>query len=81
MSVGHGGARSGRRAPRLGHDERIAPYLTRLGRFRRIDPSKPRRPPKVARMLGAIGWAVLVEESLRRARLRSRTGDGMMGGP
>lgn len=59
---------SARRAPRLGPGERIAPYLSRgRGRFARIDPSKPRR-PAVVRILGVLGWALLLAESLRRAR-------------
>jgi hypothetical protein len=79
MSARHGSAHSARRAPRLSHAERIAPYLTRLGRFRRIDPSRPRPLPRFARVLGTVGWAVLLEESLRRARLRSRAAEGMIG--
>jgi hypothetical protein len=61
------------RAPRLSPDERIAPYITRVGRFRRIDPGTGRPLPSVAAMLARIGWAALVAESLRRARRASRT--------
>ena len=57
-----------RRAPRLGPDELIAGHFTRLGRFRSIDPTKPRKLPSFSRVLGALGWAVLLEESVRRAR-------------
>lgn len=56
-----------RRAPRLGPDDRLASHLTRRGRFRKIDPRKARPLPKAARILATVGWAVLVEESLRRA--------------
>lgn len=59
--------RGSRRAPRLGPDARIAPYITRHGRFRKIDPSRGRPLPSVAKLLGAVGWAVLLGESLRRA--------------
>ena len=60
-----------RRAPRLGPDELIASHFTRVGRFRKIDPTKPRKLPSVSRVLGAVGWAVLLEESVRRARKAS----------
>ena len=56
------------RAPRLGPDELIAPHFTRLGRFRAINPLKAKKLPKFSKFLGVVGWAVLVEESLRRAR-------------
>lgn len=55
------------RAPRLAPDQRIAAHITRVGRFRSIDPGRPKRPPRVWALLGRIGWAVLVGESLRRA--------------
>lgn len=61
------------RAPRLRPDQRIAAHVTRAGRFRAIDPAKPKRPPTFWALLGRAGWAVLVEESLRRARNRART--------
>jgi hypothetical protein len=57
-----------RRAPRLGPDELIAPHITRLGRFRSINPTKARKLPGFSKVLGIVGWAVLVEESFRRAR-------------
>jgi hypothetical protein len=57
----------GRRAPRLGPDTRIASHFTRRGRFRKVDPTKGRPLPSAARLLGAVGWAALVAESLRRA--------------
>lgn len=57
-----------RRAPRLGPDTSIAPHLDRgRGRFKRIDPLERRPLPSMAKMLGALGWAVLLVESLRRA--------------
>jgi hypothetical protein len=69
MSDGRGHAH---RAPRLGPDDSIARHFTRVGRFRRIDPARGRALPSVAKMLGVVGWAVLVEESLRRAWSASR---------
>jgi hypothetical protein len=62
------GRGAGRRAARLGPDERIAPHLTRGGRFARIDPLKAATRPTLPRILGAVGWAILTVESLRRAR-------------
>ncbi len=56
-----------RRAPRLGPQTRIAPHITRRGRFRKVDPSKGRPLPSLAMLLGVVGWAALVAESLRRA--------------
>lgn len=49
-----------RRAPRLGAKDRIAPHLTRRGRFARIDPLEPRPLPTWPQVLGAIGWAGFV---------------------
>lgn len=57
-----------RRAPRLSPDERIAAHVTRVGRFRRIDPAKSRRLPSVWKQLARIGWGILMIESFRRAR-------------
>lgn len=56
-----------RRAPRLGPGDRLAPHFTRRGRFRKIDPLQPRELPRFGRLAAVLGWAVLVEESLRRA--------------
>lgn len=42
--------------------------MTRVGRFSRIDPRKGRKLPKIAHVLGVIGWGVLAAESFRRAR-------------
>jgi hypothetical protein len=68
-----------RRAPRLGPDERIAGYVTRRGRFRRIDPARGRPLPGTARVLGAAAWALLLTESFRRARRAVRASrDGEM---
>lgn len=58
---------SARRAPRLGPDTRIASHFTRRGRFRKVDPTKGRPLPSAAKLLGTVGWAALVAESLRRA--------------
>jgi hypothetical protein len=66
------GATPPRRAPRLGPEDRIAPLMTRLGRWRSVDPLTPRPLPGVAKMVATVGWAVLVEESLRRAWVASR---------
>lgn len=79
-------SRRTRRAPRLGPDDRIAPHLTRGGRFSRIDPLEPKQRPTVPRIIGAVGWAVLTVESLRRARARVRAAQGSvhddgLGGP
>ena len=62
----------GRRAPRLGPDQLIAPHITRLGRFVQLDPRKPRPLPSFTKVLGVVGWAVFVEETLRRARRQVR---------
>ena len=61
-------ARSVRRAPRLGPDELIAFHITRLGRFRKINPTKAQKLPGFSKFLGFVGWVVLLEESFRRAR-------------
>ncbi len=68
-----------RRAPKLGPDEFIAPHITRLGRFRKVNPLKPRPLPSVSRVLGAVGWAVFLEETLRRARKASKMEDAASG--
>lgn len=65
------------RAPRLRPDQRIAGHVTRVGRFRRLDPAKGRRPPTFWALLGRLGWAVLLVESLRRARRRVRGPDAV----
>ncbi len=65
-----------RRAPRLGPDDRIAPYITRRGRFRKIDPTKAHKLPGCAAVLGVVAWAVLLGEVLRRAVKASRGGAG-----
>jgi hypothetical protein len=57
-----------RRAPRLGPADRIAPHMSRGGLFAKVDPLRPSTRPTVPRILGAVGWAVLTVESLRRAR-------------
>jgi len=64
------------RAPRLRPDERIAPYITRIGRFRRVDPRQARSLPSLSQILGALGWAVLVGESFRRAMSAARAERG-----
>ena len=72
------------RAPRLRPDQRIAAHVTRAGRFRKIDPAKAKRPPRFWALAGRLGWAVLVEESLRRARKRVRAqapGEDRVGEP
>lgn len=68
-----------RRAPRLGPDELIAPYFTRRGRFRKVDPTKSRKLPHVSRLLGVLAWALLLGDVLRRAARASR-GDGAASG-
>jgi hypothetical protein len=59
---------SAHRAPRLGSDQRLAPRITRLGRFRRIDPLRSRPLPRLPAILAGAAWALLLEESFRRAR-------------
>ena len=70
-----------KRAPRLGPDEPIAPHFTRLGRFRKINPLKPRKLPSFSKFLGVIGWAVLVEESMRRARKADKERESGLAAP
>ncbi len=65
-----------RRAPRLGPDDRIAPYITRRGRFRKLDPTKAHELPGCAAVLGVVAWAVLLGEVLRRAVKASRGAAG-----
>ncbi|HZW44540.1 MAG TPA: hypothetical protein VFF32_09155 [Dermatophilaceae bacterium] len=72
MSKSASGAAVSRRAPRLGPGESIAGHITRRGRFKAIDPRKGRPLPTVARWFAVVGWALLLEESLRRARAASR---------
>ena len=62
------------RAPRLGPQERIAPFMTRRGRFVKVNPLRTRPPIGLARLLGLVGWAALVGESFRRARRQARAG-------
>ena len=52
----------------MGPDELIAGHITRLGRFRKRDPRKPRKLPPFSKWLGVLAWVMLVEESFRRAR-------------
>jgi len=56
-----------RRAPHLGPQERLAPYVTRLGRFRALDPSRGRPLPGLPQVLAFLGWAALLALSFRRA--------------
>jgi hypothetical protein len=70
--VSWGAPRPARRAPRLSPDQRIAPHITRRGRFLRVDPLQDRALPSVWRVLGVLGWAVLLEETMRRGRKRVR---------
>lgn len=57
-----------RRAPRLAPDQRIAPYVTRRGRFTRIDPAAGRPLPAISRVVGAAAALLFLAESFRRAR-------------
>ena len=63
-----------RRAPRLSADELIAPHITRLGRFRKINPTKARPLPRFTQIVAFLGWVALVEEAFRRARRLDRAG-------
>ena len=76
-----GGRSSVRRAPRLGPDDLIAPHITRLGRFRSINPTKARKLPGFSKFLGFVGWVVLLEESYRRARKASAQAQGPADAP
>lgn len=67
---------SSRRAPRLEPDERLAPYVTRVGRFRRVEPLRAPPLPKPSRVVAVLGWALLLAESMRRARAASGPGGG-----
>ena len=62
------GRAASRRAPRLRADERIAGHLTRVGRFAKVDPRRGKSLPGWLRWIGFAGWALFLEESLRRAR-------------
>jgi len=59
---------TGRRAPRLAPDDRLAPHLTRVGRFRAIDPSRGRPLPGLPAVLAFVGWGAMLAVSFRRAR-------------
>jgi hypothetical protein len=65
-----------RRAPRLGPQDHIAPYLTRRGRFATIDPLEPRRLPIWPKWLGVLGWAGLLGGALYKAWSATREPDG-----
>lgn len=64
-----------RRAPRLRPEQRLAPYMTRHGRFRAINPGRGRPLPKLVKVLATLGWGVLVAESFRRAVSTVRAAD------
>ena len=76
MSSSAAGGPVPRRAPRLGPGASIAGHITRRGRFARIDPRKGRPPPAVTHWFAVVGWALLVEESLRRAWVAARGPEG-----
>jgi hypothetical protein len=67
-----------RRAPRLGPDQLIAAHITRLGRFRKLDPRKARKLPSIAKVAGVVAWGVFLEETFRRAR-RAERGEAVAG--
>ena len=67
-------AAGGRRAPRLRPDERIAPYITRRGRFVGRDPAKGRPLPGVWKWVGVAAWAGWMAYPVVRA-WRERDGD------
>lgn len=60
------------RAPRLRPDQRIARYFTRVGRFRRIDPTRGTPLAAVYVLAARLGWAVVVGLSFRRAMAAAR---------
>lgn len=59
--------RASRRAPRLAPDERLAGYLTRRGRFTRLDPSRGRELPGRWKWLGAALWVAWMAYPFWRA--------------
>lgn len=61
-----------RRAPRLAPHESIAPHITRVGRFRRVEPTVGRPLPTLMRVLGAVGWAMFLAVSGWRGYRRTR---------
>ena len=60
------------RAPRLSPDQLIAPHITRVGRFRKVDPTTSRPLPGCAKIVGVVVWAAFVAEIVRRAWRASR---------
>jgi hypothetical protein len=65
----------GPRAPRLGPRQYLAPYMTRTGRFARIDPLASHEPSGL-RLLGVAGWATFLGIAWWRAMRRDRTEAG-----
>lgn len=63
------------RAPRLRPDQRLADSITRVGRFRRIDPKRGRDLPRLVHVFGVVGWAALMGESFRRGSSRRDVGE------
>jgi hypothetical protein len=63
-----------RRAPRLPPSERLAPYITRRGRFRAIDPAVGRPLPPLSHVLGTMAWAGLLFVAFRRSMARRTAG-------
>lgn len=67
--------------PRWSPDRPLAERITRLGRFRRIDPGQPGKVWKLHRWAALAGWALLVAGAFAKAwrdsgGVRSRGEDG-----
>ena len=66
-----------RRAPRLRPDERIAPFITRRGRFAARDPAEVRPLPGVWKLAGVVAWAAwMAYPAIRGWRERAGPADG-----
>ena len=62
-----------RRAPRLAPHERIAPHVTRVGRFAGVDPSVT-SPPSPAALAGIAAWTAWCASVVGRAWLTRHRG-------
>lgn len=71
-------------APRWSPDRPLAERITRVGRWKRVDPTQPGRLWSWGRWMGFAGWVGLVAGTLLRAWQRSRSetpsGVGSLGG-
>ncbi len=75
--MSHPSEGEGRRAPRLRPDERIAPFITRRGRFVSRDPAEGRPLPGVGKLVGVVAWvAWMAYPAVRAWRERAGRADG-----